>query len=199
MWYHDTSLPSDYCSGLTCSAKDEGLIGQLSTVSNNHQFVHSALQQVLEREALDQRVNLSSFLKSFVWVVQKDVVPAELTLRGSPAEGQVPSAILRDLQIGDSCWDWKSQGTRMSRHFGMSLTQSGINILVDTFDSKHISSELRCWLPTGANSSLPVWASLRDAVDSPFQLTFLFLILIGLCSRQALSWPTQTFTPSKNC
>lgn len=55
---------------------------------------------------------MGSLLKSSVGVVQKDVVPAELPLRGGPAEGQVSGGVLCDPQIGDSCWDWKSQGAK---------------------------------------------------------------------------------------
>lgn len=107
------SLPH-YCLGLglTCSAEHEGLIRQLLAASYNHHFVHSTLEQVLEREALDCGVNLCSLLKSSIRVVQKDVVPFELPLGGRPAEGQVSGGVLCDPQIGDSCRDWKSRGAR---------------------------------------------------------------------------------------
>lgn len=71
-------IPAWLDLGLTCSTEYERFIRQLPTVSYDHHFVHSALQQVLEREALDLWVNLSSLLKRSVWVVQKDIVPVEL-------------------------------------------------------------------------------------------------------------------------
>lgn len=91
----------------TCSPKDRWFISEVSTVGNNHHSIHPALPQVLEWTLLKVLLSWNPVVKGLVWVVQKDVIRIKLPLWGGPAEGQLVSGILCDLQICDSCWNWK--------------------------------------------------------------------------------------------
>lgn len=91
---------------LTCPGPQGRVVGLLSAACEDHHLVQGAWDEPLEGAAAGISLAILLAMQCLVLLVQVDLIPIKLALRGEPAEGQAARGVGLDVQLADRSGTW---------------------------------------------------------------------------------------------